>query len=227
MTLFYLATSDRYLSSTGEIYTNEQVDLIDEMEREWKDALPKYSFRELMSIFPEAVVPARRSLRTQLKKCKKDLSDINETQISYQENVINKADFREQTILIRSSNKYYNKLRDVVTQKEKKIQYKLRYLFELDNGEESKKPVGGVSEDDIIKAKEVSLEDLFIGKLLILGNHAKGRCPFHSEKTPSFTIYLHQNTWWCYGCNIGGSSIDFVMRQSDKNFLEAVKQLIK
>jgi len=50
-------------------------------------------------------------------------------------------------------------------------------------------------------------------------------CPFHSEKTPSFTIFPKTNTFKCFGCGAGGSVIDFVMQMHGTDVLEAAKKL--
>ena len=53
----------------------------------------------------------------------------------------------------------------------------------------------------------------------------KALCPLHNEKTPSFTVYPHSNTWHCFGCGAGGSVIDFVMDYFGLDVLEAAKKL--
>src|SRR5919199_2345680 len=40
----------------------------------------------------------------------------------------------------------------------------------------------------------------------------QGLCPFHIEHTPSFTIYLGRQRFWCFGCGAGGDVLDFVQR---------------
>lgn len=48
-------------------------------------------------------------------------------------------------------------------------------------------------------------------------------CPIHHEKTPSCKIYPDGKGWWCYGCNSGGSIIDFVMGVHKCGFTQAIK----
>lgn len=50
-------------------------------------------------------------------------------------------------------------------------------------------------------------------------------CPFHSEKTPSFFVYA-TNTYHCFGCDVSGDTIQFIMTMHDMKFKEAVKYLI-
>lgn len=47
-------------------------------------------------------------------------------------------------------------------------------------------------------------------------------CPFHKDSAPSLTIYENTNSWYCFGCNKGGSIIDFAMLQNGCSFKEAI-----
>src|ERR1041385_6474346 len=55
------------------------------------------------------------------------------------------------------------------------------------------------------------------------GNTLKGLCPFHSEKTPSFTVHRDKQYFHCFGCGKGGSVFDFVMLAETVSFPEAVE----
>lgn len=79
-----------------------------------------------------------------------------------------------------------------------------------------------ITESDIQRAKDTPVSELYDGKL----KGGSGLCPFHDEKTPSFHINKKKNTWRCYGCDIFGDSIDFVMKRDGIPFLEAVRKLI-
>ncbi len=52
-------------------------------------------------------------------------------------------------------------------------------------------------------------------------------CPFHSEKTPSCTVYPEQQSFYCYGCGAGGDAISFIRRIENLTFMEAVEMLAK
>ena len=47
-------------------------------------------------------------------------------------------------------------------------------------------------------------------------------CPFHSEKTPSCTIYPENQSFYCFGCGVGGDVISFVMKTDNVGFMDAV-----
>jgi DNA primase len=57
------------------------------------------------------------------------------------------------------------------------------------------------------------------------GAHYKGLCPFHSEKTPSFTVSEEKQNFVCYGCGAAGDVISFVERMQNLSFLEASEKL--
>ena len=57
------------------------------------------------------------------------------------------------------------------------------------------------------------------------GNEFKGLCPFHNEKTPSFTINEDKGFFHCFGCGAHGDIFGFVMRTEGLNFIEAVERL--
>ncbi len=57
------------------------------------------------------------------------------------------------------------------------------------------------------------------------GNRYLGLCPFHSEKTPSFSVSPDRNAFYCFGCQKGGSVFSFLMEVDGLSFPEAVEQL--
>jgi len=52
-----------------------------------------------------------------------------------------------------------------------------------------------------------------------------GLCPFHSEKTPSFTVSPEKQIFYCFGCHTGGNVFSFLMKQEDLSFPEAARSL--
>ncbi|MEC0230334.1 DNA primase [Paenibacillus alba] len=57
------------------------------------------------------------------------------------------------------------------------------------------------------------------------GHYMKGLCPFHSEKSPSFTVTPEKQIYRCFGCNVGGNVIRFIMEIEGLSFAEAVTKL--
>jgi len=88
---------------------------------------------------------------------------------------------------------------------------------------------GGRIPDHAIEAvlKAHNVADV-VGKYVALskqGHYLKGLCPFHSEKTPSFTVTPEKQIYHCFGCGAGGNAIQFVMDVEGLTFGEAVKRL--
>ena len=57
------------------------------------------------------------------------------------------------------------------------------------------------------------------------GRILKGLCPFHNEKTPSFTVYPDSSSFYCFGCQVGGDIFTFTKLIENLDYIEAVKLL--
>ncbi len=62
-------------------------------------------------------------------------------------------------------------------------------------------------------------------KLSRKGNRYWGLCPFHAEKTPSFSVTPERNMFYCFGCHAGGDIFSFVMKRDGVDFKEALEML--
>ena len=54
------------------------------------------------------------------------------------------------------------------------------------------------------------------------GSNYNGLCPFHSEKTPSFTVFPDSESFYCFGCGAGGDCVTFVMKNDNLDYPSAV-----
>jgi len=80
--------------------------------------------------------------------------------------------------------------------------------------------------DDIIAAfplAEVLAKDGV--KLTGTGSARMALCMFHVENTPSMSVNVEKGLWWCFGCNIGGSVLDYLARRQGKPVEEVLKEL--
>ncbi len=74
---------------------------------------------------------------------------------------------------------------------------------------------------DLALAKKMPLEEI-----LEFNSQGFAKCPIHAEKTASLKKY-HDNRWWCYGCGVGGDSIDLVMMKEHLTMPEAIKRILQ
>lgn len=66
-----------------------------------------------------------------------------------------------------------------------------------------------------------------IGQRIPLDNHHRALCPFHGEKTPSFTVNTEGQYFHCFGCGLGGDVFTFLELYEKKSFMEVLNDLAK
>lgn len=81
--------------------------------------------------------------------------------------------------------------------------------------------------DKIAKAKQVPILELHnFERVRRLTGKTQACCPFHEDKTPSFFVYHNTNSFHCFSCQQGGSSIDFYMKLTNSDFKTAVNKMV-
>jgi DNA primase len=81
------------------------------------------------------------------------------------------------------------------------------------------------SVDAVIHAAQI---DEVVGDYIALkkrGSNLLGRCPFHDEKTPSFTVSPTKGIYKCFGCGKAGNSVSFLMEHDSLSFSDAIRKL--
>ena len=102
-------------------------------------------------------------------------------------------------------------------------------------------PLGSCGTAGSVKVPAVSIPQTFIQELLtradvvdVVGRYVQlkkgganfmGLCPFHGEKSPSFSVSPSKQFYHCFGCGANGNAITFLMEHAGMNFVEAVKDL--
>lgn len=84
------------------------------------------------------------------------------------------------------------------------------------------------SDDFIDRLRDGNDIESVIGSYVELrrrGRTLTGLCPFHNEKTPSFTVYPETSSYYCFGCGAGGDVINFVRNIENLDYIEAIKFL--
>src|SRR5918992_4423938 len=86
----------------------------------------------------------------------------------------------------------------------------------------------GILDEDVARVREstdlVALVGEHVG-LKRVGNRYMGLCPFHAEKTPSFSVNQEMGLWFCFGCQKRGDAITFVREVEHLDFVDAVERL--
>ncbi len=83
--------------------------------------------------------------------------------------------------------------------------------------------------DRIVETSQANIIDV-VSEFVSLrrrGINYIGNCPFHNEKTPSFTVSPHKGIYKCFGCGKGGNAVNFLMDVEQISFIDAIKQLGK
>src|SRR5512145_2474134 len=89
---------------------------------------------------------------------------------------------------------------------------------------------GLITRDTIENIISTDLIEEVVGDFVSLkrrGVNMIGLCPFHNEKTPSFTVSPAKGIYKCFGCGKGGDSVHFIMEHEHFNYPEALKYLAK
>ncbi len=85
-----------------------------------------------------------------------------------------------------------------------------------------------LSEDFLLELKQRNDIESVVSSYVNIkrgGRNPKGLCPFHNEKTPSFTLYPENGSFYCFGCGAGGDVIRFIRMIENLDYIDAVKLL--
>jgi DNA primase len=85
-----------------------------------------------------------------------------------------------------------------------------------------------LADDDIAQVRAATDIVALISEHVALkksGRRWSGLCPFHAEKTPSFSVNAEEGRYYCFGCRASGDAITFVREVQHLDFVDAVRQL--
>src|SRR5271170_3260671 len=85
-----------------------------------------------------------------------------------------------------------------------------------------------IPDEDVAKVRAATDIAALIGEhtaLKRVGRRFVGLCPFHGEKTPSFSVNAEEGLYYCFGCHVSGDAISFLRAIEGCNFVEAVERL--
>jgi len=189
-----------------------------ELEWHWREHQPRFTDKELLAIFPEAKTvlakkikdwEAERVKATAVVKDKlKSINQHSPPQDHWFWKAVVKCLYMPAVMTAKRQLARLNRLKNLASDKPMSKNW--------------------ITQTDIEIARTTPIADLVsqFTKLRKTGKTFIGLCPLHQERTPSFTVYLESNSWHCYGCGIGGDTINLVRELQGLSFLEAVRYLI-
>ena len=86
----------------------------------------------------------------------------------------------------------------------------------------------GIPDEDVARVRAATDIVALIGEhaaLKRVGRRWVGLCPFHGEKTPSFSVNAEEGFYYCFGCQAKGDAISFVRAIEHLDFVDAVRRL--
>ena len=86
----------------------------------------------------------------------------------------------------------------------------------------------GILDEDVARVRDATDLVALASEHLALkrvGKRFVGLCPFHAEKSPSFSVNPELNLYYCYGCQASGDAITFVREVEHLDFVDAVERL--
>lgn len=201
-----------------ETYSEEFLDWADEQEQENLKSLGKPKLTELVQMYsPEIWTEIAPTKISELKRRQKNIK----LQIKKDMRRINTLDETERII-----QREWKKVTLGAALEDTNSQIKrFETILRISSGS---KPKGAITEHEIEQARQTPIEHLLDcetakqhnGKIVIL-------CPFHNEKTPSFTIFTRSNTYFCFGCSEKGDAITLARNLNNLGFVESVKFLCR
>lgn len=229
------------LNQNNTLTEEEQWELEDyyyDLEKQWKATLPVWTEWQWAAFFGDNPTVIRAGMKYRIARANEALDQLVIKERSANQTIL---DYNERPVL-----EYI--LEEIKKEKEKhRVAIRMakgilnRYCkpkkkppapLPTDNPQQgitvtAPKPVERkITELDRDNAKMIPIEQIYGGPWKHTGGTLTTRCPFHTEKTPSFTVYRKNNTFYCFGCQKGGDVIRFVMEQQNVDFKEAIKILL-
>jgi len=188
---------------------------------------PKYDpwevFKPTKTFIREVIKQLREqcyAIQAQIQKAKNHDDALRQTFVEqYQNRAFDVYRKEYDDFLFTAWGDYYQQKLDAVNRRIRQYTFRLRGI---------PKGTGFQINPDILqRAKESPIQDyLTCRNWRQVAGRLVTSCPFHKDDTPSFAIYTKDNTWHCFSCGAGRDVIDFIMRQQNLKFIEAVRYIL-
>lgn len=200
------------------IITEDEFELLNNFKHDYKRPSPT----ELLEIFPEAGPIIKKNYRI-LKNKQEIMEGISAKHFSRALKIFYSS-FSELPKEI--ENLMYNYIYQIFRRRPfLKIEAQIKHLNQLLKIIEwKKKPkniAGQITDYDIARAKQIPLTNF-----MTFNRAGFTHCPFHNEKTASFKYYPEENRFHCFSCQESGDVIDYIIKITKLDFIQAVKKLL-
>lgn len=169
----------------------------------------------LTEVFPEEIQTYKKALKKRAKDIDRIIFDLR-TIITQEK--LHRAGYPQDWILEYNVGVLESIISRLVTRKHH-LSWQLKIVVKQDSYTNARLKLE--------QAKKIPINKIL--KLSIFrrsGSNYKTNCPLHDEKTPSFVVYVKQNSWHCFGqCSTGGDAIELVKRMQNCTFKQAVEFL--
>lgn len=209
-------------SKTGETLTKEEVEQTDTLYQQRMDLLPHYNEWQWGEIFKESPQPAINGLKQRIEEDRLKIRILNERKKTASTQFTAFKDHWWLELIHERYNKDIVDLRREIKSWEALIS-QLRNRGKAHKEADKQKITGA----DIQLAKDIPMVIILDGEYRHVGNTLVGKCPFHTDRTPSFTVFLKTNTWYCFSaCGEGGDTIAYMMKKTGADFITTIKFLL-
>lgn len=217
--LYYIPTQNIYLGKYN-IFTPEELRYYETIEQKWKINIITNRPRAY-DMLADSWFPAAKSyLKTSLQESRSALFALQDEEQRWIR-ILAKIQTHARWFWELIIDKVFIKPRQTPLQKQIK-----KALVLLSFTKKPEQNPSRITMLDLQKAKEFPITDLYAGQRIIKnGNRHQALCEFHEDRLPSLTIYADQNRWWCHAEAMGGDAVDYLMRQRNLSFREAIKFL--
>lgn len=188
-----------------------------QLKRQWRMEMRKPIPSELLKIFPDSKSVIAEKIQewqvvrdTLTRRIQKDLTHIKQLQ----SDDFSKWFLRE-WVKVTDGKK--------LLEAENHIE-RLKRLLRL--GKKDKKPKDWITDEQKEMALAVPIEEVLDRNFRRTGRTIVTHCPFHDERSPSFTVYTDQNRYFCFGCQTAGDVINLIQELHNLKFKDAVLYLI-
>lgn len=191
-------------------------DYVKALETDWRENNRRKSEAELLKIYPAVIDIIPEKLRELKNDREEVVLNIKSKLVEIEKTV--KEDFSKW--FCREFIKYIDGVRLVSIDSQISRFKRLKFL----STHTEIKTKGRITEEQIQEALVHPIENIVsqITKLRRSGRDFIALCLLHTEKTPSFHIFTKTNTFWCFGCNKGGNSINLARLLYGYSFTESV-----